>query len=57
MHRLLKRQIKRHLGGLEVVPDGWENMLSAVSETYVQADVDRRMLEHANELNSQELLR
>jgi len=56
MHRLLKRQIKRYLGDLTGIPDGWEKFANAVSDAYEQGDTDRRMLEHTIALNSQELL-
>jgi len=56
MHRLLKRQIKRNLGTLEVVPKGWEKFLDAISDAYEQADSKRHMLERTVELNSTELL-
>jgi signal transduction histidine kinase len=56
MHRLLQRQIKRHLGNIESIPDHWMRFLQAVSEAYEQSDVERRMLERTIELTSQELL-
>lgn len=56
MHCLLKRQIKRYLGSLKIVPDGWVKFLSAVGEAYEQGDTDRRRLERTIALNSQELL-
>lgn len=56
MHRLLKRQIKRNLGALDVVPEGWEKFLDAVSDAYEQSDSERRMLERTVELSSKELL-
>lgn len=56
MHRLLQRQIKRYLGKLEATPENWENFINAVNDAYEQADAEHLMLEHAIELNSQELL-
>ncbi|MBI3160324.1 MAG: PAS domain S-box protein [Chloroflexi bacterium] len=55
MHRLLKRQIKRHLGEDFVPSAGWEKFFDVISEAYQQADLDRRMLEHSLELTSEEL--
>lgn len=56
MHRLLKRQIKRNVGAVDAVPEGWEKLLDAVSDAYEQSDSQRRMLERTVEINSQELL-
>lgn len=60
MHRLLQRQLKRHLEELgtspETIPEGWENFLDAVSKAYEQADTDRFRLEHIIQQNAKELL-
>jgi signal transduction histidine kinase len=56
MHRLLKRQLKRHLINPNVLPQEWENFLQAVDEAYHQFDDDRAMLERSLELSSEELL-
>lgn len=55
MHRLLARQVQRHIPGT-VPGDGWAALLDAVSDAYHQADRDRALLERAMELASQELL-
>ncbi|HEX8704215.1 MAG TPA: ATP-binding protein [Myxococcaceae bacterium] len=55
-HKLLERQLRRLLGGLERLPPGFEPFLSAVSEAYQAADEDRRSLDRSLELMSQELL-
>ena len=55
-HKLLERQLRRFLGGLERLPPGLEPFLSAVSEAYQAADEDRRSIERSLELVSQELL-
>ncbi|MBI3360334.1 MAG: PAS domain S-box protein [Chloroflexi bacterium] len=57
VHRLLQRQLKRHLNGLEPPSKEWRDFIQAVNDAYVQADEDRQMLEHSLELTSQELLR
>ncbi len=54
-HKLLRRQIKRHLGDLEALPLPWQAMLAAVNEAYVQFETDYAMLERLLELSSQEL--
>jgi signal transduction histidine kinase len=56
MHRLLKRQLKRHLINPNVLPQEWKNFLQAVDEAYHQFDDDRAMLERSLELSSEELL-
>ena len=54
-HALLKRQLKRHLGGGGSIPEAWQPFLNAVSEAYDQFDAGRRMHERALELSSREL--
>ena len=56
MHRLLDRQLKRHLPGESHRPKAWEALLQAVSDAYEQADADRQLLERSLELTSQELI-
>ncbi|HPC74950.1 MAG TPA: response regulator [Syntrophales bacterium] len=56
MHRLLQRQLRRHFNDPNAIPEGCETFLQAVDETYRQSDIDRKMLERALELSSQELL-
>ncbi len=56
MHRLLARQLRRHLAGDGGVPPEWADLLSAVSSAYEQADQDRLLLERSLELASQELM-
>jgi PAS domain S-box-containing protein len=55
MHRLLKRQIKRHLGEDFVPTPGWQKFFDVISAAYEQADLDRQMLERSLELTSEEL--
>jgi len=55
MHRLLARQIARHLGE-HAAPDGrWEAFLQVISRHYAEADQERALLENALEVNSLEL--
>src|SRR6266581_9401214 len=56
MHSLLKRQIRRHLGSPDSLPEVWQRFIAAVNDAYVQFDADHAMLENALELSSQELL-
>ncbi len=56
MHRLLKRQIERHLGGPQEVPPKWRSFIDAVDAAYQQSDDAQAMLEHSLELSSGELL-
>jgi two-component system, NtrC family, sensor kinase len=55
LHRLLQRQIKRHLG-ISDLPGEWQGLFSAINEAYWQADEDRCRLERTLELTSKELL-
>jgi signal transduction histidine kinase len=55
MHKLLKRQIDRYLGGEERLPDGLQPFLDAVGLAYESADAERLMVERSLELMSQEL--
>jgi len=56
MHKLLLRQLKRHIGVLDAIPPNWQAFIDAVNESYHQADADRALLEHSLELSSQELM-
>ncbi len=55
-HRLLARQLRRHLPDLDEAPKEWRELLAAVDDAYRQSDVDREMLERSLDLSSQELL-
>ena len=56
MHSLLKRQIRKHFGGVESIPGDWKGFIDLVENAYHQFDVDRTMLERSLDLSSQELL-
>jgi PAS domain S-box-containing protein len=56
VHSLLKRQIRRHLGGLHSIPREWQGFVDAVNDAYFEFDADRGMLERSLDLSSQELL-
>lgn len=58
MHRLLKRQLKRHLGkgvSLESLPEELQTLLQSVSDAYEDNDKERRFLENTLEVSSNEL--
>ncbi|HII16548.1 TPA: hypothetical protein HA361_01420 [Candidatus Woesearchaeota archaeon] len=56
MHNILKRQAKKHLGfSIDAIPKEWEHFLAAVSTTYDDCDMDRRLIEHSLELSTKEL--
>ena len=56
MHKLLKRQLNRVLGGTNNIPDDLKDFMEAVSTAYYQADEDYVLLERAMDLTSEELL-
>lgn len=56
-HSLLVRQIRRHFGNGNAVPEGdWPAFLDAVNQAYKQSDADRALLERSMDLSSQELI-
>ena len=55
MHRLLLRQLQRHLGKDFVPEGGWPQFLSAVSDHYQVSDQERVLLGNALAVNSDEL--
>lgn len=57
MHRLLDRQIKKHLdaAGLATLPADWKDFLSSVEKTYREDDRLRRVLERCVDATSEEM--
>lgn len=55
MHRLLARQLRKHLGIDGDIPEDLRPLIQAVDQAYQQFDDDRRLMEHAMELSSSEL--
>src|SRR6476619_4163450 len=55
LHPLLRRQLRKCLGGMDV-PEAMKAFVAQVNEAYLQADDERRMLERAFDLSSQELM-
>jgi two-component system cell cycle sensor histidine kinase/response regulator CckA len=55
LHKLLLRQLRRHLGGVAVTSPTLQSFIDAVDEAYRQADDERAMLERSMEIVSQEM--
>ncbi|MDP2815113.1 MAG: PAS domain-containing protein, partial [Rectinemataceae bacterium] len=55
MHRLLIRQLQRHLGKDYVLDGDWPAFLHSISSYYDDVDQERQLLENALEVSSQEL--
>src|SRR6516165_12603533 len=56
MHRLLRRQLRKHLGVEDEVPAALQPFVAAVDAAYADFDSDRAMLERSLELTVKELL-
>ena len=56
-HRLLRRQIKEHFGGLDKVPESLVPFLSAINSSYVDYDKDLEHVERILKISSQELFK
>jgi len=56
VHALLQRQVARHLGGIDVTAAPWAAFLEAVDQSYIEAEIDRNLVETAMEISSHELL-
>ncbi len=56
MHSLLKRQLHKHFGDSLPGFPGWESFLERVNSAYEEFDTDRKMLERALEISSEEML-
>ncbi len=55
-HRLLERQLKKHVAGSETLPSNVVALLEAVDEAYCQYDSDQKLSERAMDLSSRELI-
>jgi signal transduction histidine kinase len=55
VHKLLQRQLRRAFGSMGSVPPGLDELLSAVSQAYEDADAERGMIERSLDLMSAEL--
>jgi signal transduction histidine kinase/CheY-like chemotaxis protein len=56
MHKLLERQLRRHLDTGEPISPSLQGLFDAISAAYEQSEADRALLERSLELNSKELL-
>ncbi len=55
MNRLLARQIRRHLGGIENVPKHMMPLFEAIERSYNHYEEDRILIERSLEISSEEL--
>jgi signal transduction histidine kinase/CheY-like chemotaxis protein len=55
-HRLLLRQLRKHVGPDAPIPPEWAPFLQAVQEAYQQFDRDHRLYENAMQVGSDELV-
>jgi PAS domain S-box-containing protein len=55
MHRLLRRQLRKHLGVEDEVPAALQRFVAAVDAAYADFDSDRALIERSQELSSKEL--
>ncbi|MCC6992876.1 MAG: PAS domain-containing protein [Acidobacteria bacterium] len=56
MHALLQRQLRRYLDGVDLAAAPWPAFLEAVDRSYLEAEIDRNLVETAMEISSHELL-
>ena len=56
MHALLQRQLRRYLDGVDLTAAPWPAFLEAVDQSYLEAEIDRNLVETAMEISSHELL-
>ncbi len=54
-HRLLKRQLQKYPNTSAIESEAWDAFTKVINETYFQVDRERRLLENALEVTSQEL--
>lgn len=55
-NKLLLRQIQKHLGGLNELPEKYLSFFKVISESYDHFEKDRKMLERSIELSSNEMI-
>ncbi len=56
MHRLLRRQMRKHLGVEDGVPAPLTAFIAAVDAAYADFDSEHKLLERSLELSSKELV-
>ncbi|MFM9004253.1 MAG: histidine kinase dimerization/phospho-acceptor domain-containing protein, partial [Flavobacteriales bacterium] len=55
-HRLLERQLKKFLPGYPEIPEQWNDLFKAISNSYAHSDTDRLFMETAMRESSDELI-
>lgn len=55
INRLLKRQLRRSIGGIENIPDHMIPLIESISRSYDHYEEDRILLERSMEISSEEL--
>ena len=55
MNKLLARQIKRHFGSTDNLPDELKGIIKDINETYTNFDDDTRLIQNSIEISSQEM--
>ena len=55
LNKLLKRQIKKHFGSSENIPEEFLGIIRDINETYNNFDEDTRLIQNSIEISSQEL--
>ena len=56
MNKLLLRQLQKHFGKTDEIPEDFIALLNAVSETYDHYEKDRKMIERSIDLSSREMI-
>lgn len=54
-HRLLKRQMRAYPNFSAMTAEHWQTFINVINESYLQSDLERRLLENALEVTAQEL--
>jgi PAS domain S-box-containing protein len=55
LNKLLKRQLKKHFGSNDNVPEELKGIISDINETYNNFDDDTKLIQNSIEISSQEL--
>ena len=56
MNKLLQRQLQKHFGKADQVPENFIKLLNVISESYDHYEKDRKMIERSIELSSKEMI-
>ncbi len=56
-HKMLQRQVKKYLKGVDFTSEHCQRFLKSVSDSYKHADEDRELIERSLDLSSEELNR